>query len=64
MRGATCAVCHAPIVWRRTKNKKWTPDNLDGTSHWATCTGERLYRELRDRDKREAARAQLRLGLP
>ena len=32
-----CKACGAPIVWVRTKSGKWTPQDLDGGSHWATC---------------------------
>lgn len=34
---ARCRGCNAPIIWRKTEAGKNTPDNLDGTPHWATC---------------------------
>ena len=32
-----CRGCGARIVWVKTSNDKWTPANLDGTPHWASC---------------------------
>ncbi len=37
-----CAACGLPIVWRRTLANRWTPDNLDGTTHWASCARREL----------------------
>ena len=32
-----CKGCGAEIVWVTTDAGKLTPQNPDGTTHWATC---------------------------
>jgi len=44
----TCAGCHQPITWVKTKNNKKTCLNLDGTSHWATCPHFDSFRTKED----------------
>jgi hypothetical protein len=33
----TCKRCGEQILWQLTAHGKLTPNNLDGSSHWATC---------------------------
>ena len=32
-----CRGCDAAITWTRTVTGRWSPLNLDGSPHWATC---------------------------
>ena len=65
--GPRCKACHAPVAWRLTAAGKRTPDNLDGTSHWATCSALRestmISRSDRARTKAQLARLQPTLPL-
>lgn len=40
-----CRGCGAIIFWAHTKLNKPTPLNPDGTTHWATCPKERMFRK-------------------
>jgi hypothetical protein len=44
---AKCKSCGAPIRWRKTAAGKNTPDNLDGTPHWATCKSADQHRKAK-----------------
>lgn len=48
MRGerSTCAACREPVVWRRTLAGRWTPEDPDGTTHWATCMAPEVFRRM------------------
>lgn len=47
-RMSTCRSCNAPIRWRRTEAGKPTPDNPDGTPHWATCPDAQRWRHAEE----------------
>lgn len=34
-----CRLCLRAVLWERTVNNRWTPVNVDGSTHWATCEG-------------------------
>jgi hypothetical protein len=40
-----CRACCAPISWVKTPTGKWTPQNQDGSSHWATCNRADQFRK-------------------
>jgi len=44
MRDEKCRTCGTPVVWRRTANEKWTPEEHDGTPHWARCPQARAWK--------------------
>lgn len=43
--GAKCKACGAPIIWEQTKSGKWTPKDLDGGPHWATCPHAKQFKK-------------------
>jgi hypothetical protein len=36
-RASHCRGCGKPIQWKLTAKGRWTPEDPDGTPHWATC---------------------------
>lgn len=38
------ANCRQPIVWMKTKMKKNTPYNYDGSTHWANCKAKETFK--------------------
>ena len=48
-----CGKCGAPIEWQMTIQGNWTPQNLDGTPHWATCPHAAEFRRRRKRSSKE-----------
>ena len=49
----TCGKCGAPIEWQMTIQGNWTPQNLDGTPHWATCPHAAEFRRRRKRSSKD-----------
>lgn len=41
-----CSKCPTPIRWKKTAAGKNTPENIDGTPHWATCPAAKTFREV------------------
>lgn len=39
-----CKGCGAEIIWVKTQTGKLTPNNLDGTTHWATCPDAKKFK--------------------
>lgn len=37
--------CRQPIVWMKTKMKKNTPYNYDGSTHWANCKAQKNFKK-------------------
>jgi hypothetical protein len=48
---SACRACGASIRWRRTQTGKATPVNLDGTSHWESCSNPAKFRRGSDNAK-------------
>ena len=46
-RPGRCLACNRPIVWKRTVNGKWTPEDPDGKTHWATCSEREKFERFR-----------------
>lgn len=44
----TCRGCGAPIIWKRTRSGKWTPEDPDGKPHWATCPKSKDFKRKLD----------------
>ena len=62
-----CQACKEPIVWMTTRNKKWTPVNVDSIktdevifnpntmiSHFATCPFADKFRKVKIEEKKNA----------
>ena len=41
---AKCKGCGKVIRWTITEAGRWTPVNLDGSTHWATCSRANLFK--------------------
>jgi hypothetical protein len=42
---ARCRGCHGRMAWWETPAGKWSPHDLDGTSHFATCPVQQQFRK-------------------
>ncbi|MFB2878697.1 hypothetical protein [Floridanema aerugineum] len=42
---STCEACKARVNWVKTPNGKYTPINLDGSTHWATCPDAKRFKK-------------------
>jgi len=52
-----CKACGQPIRWVKTTSGKFTPIDLDGMTHWATCKDAESFRADRTQ-RRQAESAQ------
>lgn len=43
-----CKSCGAEINWVKTESGKFTPINLDGLTHWATCPDAKKFKKRGD----------------
>ena len=46
-RSGRCLACNGQIIWRKTVNNKWTPEDPDGKTHWATCPQREKFEQFR-----------------
>ena len=54
-RSGRCLACGRRILWKRTVNDKWTPEDPDGKTHWATCSEREKFEEFRSAVRSEKA---------
>jgi hypothetical protein len=40
-----CKGCGAEIQWILTKSGRYSPANLDGSSHWGTCPKGEIFKK-------------------